>query len=324
MEIGNLKIDPPVALAPMAGVTNEAFRVLAKEQGAGIVYTEMVSAQALARNTERSKSYIKLSEEEHPIGIQLMGGDPEMLLRSAEMAVAAGADLIDINYGCPAPKVNKGMGGAALLRWPDLAIDLARQLVEHVDVPVTAKFRLGWDDQTIIAPDLAQGLEAVGIKAVTVHGRTREQKYEGKSDWQTIAEVKKGVRIPVIGNGDVRGPEDALRMIRETSVDGVMVGRGALGNPWIFSRIKRALNGEDPGGDPLPLERVQTARRHLEHLIRLKGERTAAAEMHKHAAWYLIGFEGASEVRTKVNHFRVVGEYRDLFDRLEVEFLQGV
>lgn len=239
--------------------------------------------------------------DEHPVSLQLVGYDKESMVQAAERVGQTNADLIDINMGCPVLKIYKNGSGAALARNPDYAAEIVRAVVERVDKPVTVKFRKGWDDGNVNAVEVAQAVEAAGAQMVTVHGRTAEQLYSGQADWSIIREVKQAVRIPVIGNGDVTGPEDALRMMRETGCDGVMVGRAALGNPWIFREIAHFLQSGEKLDAPSAEERIQVAIRHLNLLVDYKGEFTGVREMRKHAGWYIKGLPHTASMKDTIN-----------------------
>lgn len=302
--IGKLELDRPILLAPMEDVTERPFRRLCRRFGADLVYTEFISSEGLIRRAARSRAKIVLGEDEHPIGIQLYGNREEALVEAAQVSAAVGPDVIDLNFGCPARKVackREGVGaGAGLLREPELLLRLTRAVVRAVSLPITVKTRLGWDDSSIIIEDLARRLEDCGIAALTLHARTRCQAYKGAADWSWIARVKRAVRIPVVGNGDVREPGDVKRMFEETGCDAVMVGRGAIGNPWIFGRAKAILRDEaDPGPAGLS-ERIAAYLELLDASVAEKGEPRGVYEMRKHLSGYLKEVHGISALRNRL------------------------
>lgn len=306
--IGGLELAHPVLAAPMAGVTDKAFRLLAREAGAALVYTEMLSARALARESRRTREMLDLSGEQPPVAVQIFGNDPREMAAAARQAEAAGAALVDINMGCPTPKVVKNGDGAALLRDLPRALDIVRACVEAVRVPVTVKMRRGWEEGEEVAPELAAAAEAAGASAVAVHGRFRSQFYQGRADWPAIRRVVEAVRIPVIGNGDVRSPRDAFLLLEETGCRAVMIGRAALGNPWIFGRVARYLERGEEVPPPPPAVRVEMALRHLRLQVRYKGEQVGVRQMRKHLAWYLRGLPGAASLRQQLHRVESLAE----------------
>lgn len=306
----------PVVSAPMAGVTDRAFRTLAREAGCGLVCTEMVSDQALIYGSSKTESILNIQGEPGPLAVQIFGSNPLYMEKAAFMAAARGPQLIDINMGCPTPKIVRNGEGSALMKTPQLAYDVARAVVSAVSIPVTVKMRKGWDEDQLNAVELAVLMEKAGVSAVTVHGRTRSQFYSGRADWKIIREVKKAVGIPVIGNGDIREPEDARRMLDETGCDGVMVGRAAMGNPWIFTRIIDYLKTGEKTPPPSREQRISTALRHLDLLVQLKGEYTGIREMRKHASWYLKCIPGAARAREVLNSAQSREEMIGVIERL--------
>lgn len=308
VNIAGVTLDNPVILAPMAGVCNPPFRILSKELGAGMVCAEMVSDKALIHGSEKSKRMLTILPDEHPVSLQLMGYDKESMEKAAEMVGETNADLIDINMGCPVLKIYKNGSGAALARDPNYAAEIVRAVVSHVDKPVTVKFRKGWDDDHVNAVEVALAVQEAGAQAVAVHGRTAKQMYTGTADWSIIRKVKEAVRIPVIGNGDVTGPDEAKRLMEETGCDAVMVARAALGNPWIFREIAHFLETGEYLDGPDVEERLEVTMRHLHLLVDHKGENIGVREMRKHAAWYIKGLPGSAEMRTVINqHTTLLG-----------------
>lgn len=300
MKIGNVELENRVFLAPMAGVTDMPFRILCKEQGCGLVYTEMVSAKGMHYDDKKSAQLTLLNENEKPGAVQIFGSDPEIMAEVASRLNQSDASIIDINMGCPAPKITKNGEGSALMKSPELVAGIVRAVVSASQKPVTVKIRKGWDDASINAVQIARIAEENGASAVTVHGRTREQYYSGKADWNIIKQVKQAVSIPVIGNGDVVGSKEAKRLFEETGCDAIMIGRGAQGNPWIFSQINRFLECGEIISTPTPEQKIQTIIRHMNMLIDYKGEKTGILEMRSHIAWYIKGLRDASYTKQKI------------------------
>ena len=263
MKIGNLNLDNRVFLSPMAGVTDLPFRLICKEQDCGMLYTEMVNAKALCYDDQNTKKMLKIEEEEHPVAIQIFGSDPEYMGGAAKILNSYPNEILDINMGCPAPKVVKNGDGSALLKNPELAAKVLKAVVGNSEKPVTLKIRKGWDDTCINAVEIAKIAEDCGISAIAIHGRTREQYYSGKADWDIIRQVKENVSIPVIGNGDVFEVEDAINMLNQTNCDAIMIGRGAQGNPWIFKRINHYMQTGEILPEPTLEEKINTAKKHL-------------------------------------------------------------
>ena len=312
MKIGNLELENNVFLAPMAGVTDLPFRILCKEMGCGLVYSEMVSAKGILYDNKNTTELLEVDPKERPVAVQLFGSDPEILGAMAKKIEPYPIDIIDVNMGCPAPKIVKNGEGSCLMKTPELVGKIVKSLVESQSKPVTIKFRKGFDDDHINAVEIAKIAEANGASAVAVHGRTREQYYSGKADWDIIKQVKAAVNIPVIGNGDVFSPEDAKNLLEHTGCDAIMVGRGAQGNPWIFKRILHYLNTGELLPEPTAEERVEKALRHSQMLIDYKGEYIGVREMRKHMAWYMKGLPGAAELRGKLNHAETMEQLEEL------------
>ncbi|WP_413376942.1 tRNA dihydrouridine synthase DusB [Alkalihalobacillus sp. 1P02AB] len=304
LKIGDIEMKNQVVLAPMAGVCNPAFRLIAKEFGAGLVCAEMVSDKAILHKNARSLSMLYVDEREKPLSLQIFGGEKETLVEAAKFVDEnTNADIIDINMGCPVPKITKCDAGARWLLDPNKIYEMVAATVDAVKKPVTVKMRIGWDEDHIFAVENARAVERAGGSAVAVHGRTRVQMYEGVADWNIIKEVKDAINIPVIGNGDVKTPQDARRMLDEVGVDGVMIGRAALGNPWMLYRTIQYLEKGVLHPEPGAREKIDVCMLHLDRLIDLKGESVAVREMRKHAAWYLKGLKGSGRVRDKINQF---------------------
>jgi nifR3 family TIM-barrel protein len=316
--IGEVQIKNRVVLAPMAGVCNPAFRLIAKKFGAGLVCAEMVSDKAILHGNKRTMEMLYVDPEEKPLSLQIFGGDRSSLVAAAQFVDQhTDADIIDINLGCPAPKVVKCDAGARWLLEPSKIEEMVSAVVKAVKKPVTVKMRIGWDEDHIYAVENAQAVQQAGAKAVTIHGRTRAQMYRGVANWDIIRQVKETVKIPVIGNGDVATPEDAKRMLEITGCDGVMIGRGALGNPWMIYRTVHYLETGELLPEPTPKEKVQIAILHMDRLISLRGEKVAIREMRKHAAWYIKGIRGASRIKDQIN----LQETRDGMARLLLDFV---
>lgn len=316
-QIGEIQIKNRVVLAPMAGVCNPAFRLIAKEFGAGLVCAEMVSDKAILHGNQRTQAMLFVDEREKPLSLQIVGGDQASLVEAARVVdQQTNADIIDINMGCPVPKVTRCEAGAKWLLDPDKIYQMVSAVVRSVHKPVTVKMRIGWDEEHIYAVENAQAVEQAGGKAVAVHGRTRVQMYKGTANWEIIRQVKEAVQIPVIGNGDVNTPEAAKRMLNETGVDAVMIGRAALGNPWMLYRTVHYLETGQLLPEPLPVEKMKIAILHMDRLVRLRGEQVAVREMRKHAAWYLKGLRGASKIKDLVN----IQETRDGMASLLLNF----
>ena len=314
MKIGNLELKNKVFLSPMAGVTDLPFRLICKEQGCGLLYTEMINGKALCYDDENTKKMLKIEEEEHPVAVQIFGSEPEFMGRAAEIMNGYSNEILDINMGCPAPKVVKNGDGSALMKNPKLAEEVLRAVVKNSKKPVTLKIRKGWDDNSVNAVEIAKIAEDCGISALAIHGRTREQFYTGKADWDIIAEIKKNLSIPVIGNGDVFTIEDSINMLDKTGCDAIMIGRGAQGNPWIFKRINHYMNTGEILPEPTLNEKISTAIKHLKLAVEEHGEYVAVREMRKHIAWYLKGLRNSAKLRDEINK---IEDYQEVVSKLE-------
>ncbi|QMS84914.1 tRNA dihydrouridine synthase DusB [Candidatus Xianfuyuplasma coldseepsis] len=318
-KIADIELQNRVVIAPMAGVSNIAFRTIMKEFGAGLIYAEMVSDKALTFGNKKTVKMIEVVDEERPLTMQVFGGDLETIVEGAKIIDQhSNCDIIDLNMGCPVNKVIKSDAGAKLLLDPQKIYTIVKAVVEAVEKPVTVKMRIGWDKNTIYAVEIAQICEKAGAKAIAVHARTRKQMYSGKADWSYIKQIKDAVDIPVIGNGDITTPEDAKRMLEETGCDAVMIGRGVLGNPWLVEQTVQYLETGTYNRDISIEERFHRMSNHMERLIALKGEKVAMLEMRNHGPWYVKGLPGASHVRkalsqvsTKDDLLQIIEEYQN-------------
>lgn len=301
MKIGKVKVQPPICLGPMAGVTDLPFRILCKEMGCGLLYTEMVSAKAIYYKNKNTEELIATQQGEAPIAIQLFGSEPQLMADMAKVVEERAFDIIDVNMGCPVPKVVNNHEGSALMKDPKLVEQILTAMVKAVKKPVTIKIRKGFDEDSVNAVEIAKIAEACGVSAVAVHGRTRQQYYSGKADWDVIRQVKESVSIPVIGNGDITCGKDAKAMMELTGCDGVMIGRAAQGNPWIFKEVAHYLSTGEELPKPDIEEVKQMILRHARMLIEYKGEFTGIREMRKHVAWYTTGYPNSAKLRVAIN-----------------------
>ncbi len=318
LQIGSLQLNSNIILGPMAGVTDSPFRRLCREAGCGLLFTEMISAKGLFYKDEKTRRLMSFAPEELPIGIQIFGSEPAVFEAVVPELEPLGFSVIDLNLGCPAPKIVRNGDGSALMKDPQLTEAVIRTVVRNTSLPVMVKIRKGWDENSINAVEIARIAEASGAAAVTVHGRTRDQFYMGKADWDIIREVKSALKIPVIGNGDIFTPEDAGRLLRETGCDGIMVARGAQGKPWLFSQINAFLSGAEVPPEPDLTQRIMLITRHLDELIRIEGEHIAVLEIRKHASWYLKGITGGALVKTRVHAANTRQEVLESFSLLRV------
>lgn len=320
MEIGILKIKGCAALAPMAGVADRAFRELCVSYGAAYVVSEMISSKGVSLGDRKSKALMQLSGEERPAGIQIFGNDPSVMAQSVKTVLGVSPDFVDINMGCPAPKIAGNGGGASLMRHPQLAKEIVEAVVAACgSVPVTVKIRSGWDFENLNAVEMAQNAEKAGAVAVTVHGRTRQQMYAPPVDHQMISEVKKSVSIPVVGNGDIVDGPSAAKMLEETNCDFLMVGRGALGRPWVFSQINAYLQNGIILPEPPVSERMRVMVKHVRKICEYKGERIGIREARKHAAWYAKGIRGAAKYRKDLSLIESIEQLEELAFKITKE-----
>ena len=317
LQIGSVRVNGRFIMAPMAGVTDRAFRQICRDCGAALTVSEMISTRALLFQDKKTRQLLQLAPNEKPGWIQIFGHEPESMAEGAVKALEiSGAELLDINMGCPAPKIVRGGDGSALMRDPKQASAVIRAVVDAVSVPVTVKFRKGWDEESVNYLDFARMVQDSGASAVTLHGRTRTQMYAGQADWDAIAQVKQTLRIPVIANGDVSSPEDARRILAHTGADGVMIGRGALGNPWLFAQCQAMDDGKEIPSSPELVERLRTARVQIELARDYRGERIAMLEARKHLAWYVKGVRGTKKLKAKISGLTSLDQLEELLEEV--------
>ena len=312
LKIGNLELENNIILAPMAGVTDLPFRIVCKKYGnPGLVCNEMVSAKAICYQDEKTLEMIKCEDEKRPISMQIFGSEPEFMGKAAAF-ISNYADIVDVNFGCPAPKVVKNGDGSKVLLDLELLENIVKEVVKNSTKPVTVKIRKGWDKDHVVAIEAAKIIERAGADAIIIHGRTRDEFYSGQADWNIIKNVKEAVNIPVIGNGDIKTEEDAKKMFEETNVDGIMIGRGSLGNPWIFKKIIHYLENDKKIEEISNKEKLEVMKEHFDLLLKVKGEYTATREIRKHVAWYIKGLKNASVMRDRINSVQTKEEFEEI------------
>ncbi len=316
MKIREIEIKNRVIMAPMAGITNVAFRKIMKEFGAGLVVSEMVSDKALLYGNKKTVEMLHIDDDEHPASIQVFGGDVESMVYAAKFVDEnSNCDIIDINMGCPVNKVLKAKAGSYLLKYPDLVYDIVKSVVEAVSKPVTVKIRIGYDFDSINCVEIAKLIEKAGASAIAVHGRTRSQMYEGEADWSWIKKVKDAVNIPVIGNGDIRSPQDAKRMLEETGCDAVMIGRGILGNPWLMKQVVEYVENDVLLEEPTPDQKLDQCLIHAKRLMDVDGERLAMKQMRGHAPWYMKGLKGSAKIKNELSRIESYQELEEIIEK---------
>ena len=313
LKIGNIELDSQVVLAPMAGVTNSAFKEVVRELGAGLICTEMINDKALIHGNENTQKMIDISEFERPVSVQIFSNEVETLVKAAKVVDKLdNVDIIDINMGCPAPKITKNNSGSKILLYPELLYEMVKGVVDNVSKPVTVKMRIGWDENNINVVENALLAQKAGASAVFVHGRTTKQQYSGEADWDVIKQVKEALDIPVIGNGDIDSPQKAKAMLEYSGVDGIMIGRAAMGNPWIIHQVDHYLKTGELLDDPTIDDKINMIKKHAHKLISLKAEKVAIREMRGHASWYLKGIKGANKFKVKLQEINTLDDLNNV------------
>ena len=313
LKIGNIELDSQVVLAPMAGVTNSAFKEVVRELGAGLICTEMINDKALIHGNENTQKMIDISEFERPVSVQIFSNEVETLVKAAKVVDKLdNVDIIDINMGCPAPKITKNNSGSKILLYPELLYEMVKGVVDNVSKPVTVKMRIGWDENNINVVENALLAQKAGASAVFVHGRTTKQQYSGEADWEVIKQVKEALDIPVIGNGDIDSPQKAKAMLEYSGVDGIMIGRAAMGNPWIIHQVDHYLKTGELLDEPTIDDKINMIKKHAHKLISLKGEKVAIREMRGHASWYLKGIKGANKFKVKLQEINTLDDLNNV------------
>lgn len=313
LKIGNIELDSQVVLAPMAGVTNSAFKEVVRELGAGLICTEMINDKALIHGNENTQKMIDISEFERPVSVQIFSNEVETLVKAAKVVDKLdNVDIIDINMGCPAPKITKNNSGSKILLYPELLYEMVKGVVDNVSKPVTVKMRIGWDENNINVVENALLAQKAGASAVFIHGRTTKQQYSGEANWEVIKQVKEALDIPVIGNGDIDSPQKAKAMLEYSGVDGIMIGRAAMGNPWIIHQVDHYLKTGELLDEPTIDDKINMIKKHANKLVSLKGEKVAIKEMRGHASWYLKGIKGANKFKVKLQEINTLDDLNNV------------